>query len=1083
MGESFDSGKQILASAQDAVLHAAFSLSDAVVYSGGEAQVSEDMTNIWDMNAPAEVLPTAKGALGALLALLQTGCVSQAILCNGGISEAQNELSRLAGSFVGGVVHSATRAVSTNAHCVDGDASDAMAVRGSGAAMLFSANAQEAYDFAVIAQLVSMKTKIPFLHVFPSEQSSHEIRTISILSTEKLKSLIDETIIREFHSAVLSSDHPIATALVHDSSTYFQSREAVNRHYENLPEILQREMDKFAKITGRQYHALDYCGSKDASKLLVATGVGTDTAEDTVNYLNQKGEKIALIKIRLFRPFCAKNVINAIPKSVRFISVLDNTKESGSDGEPLYKDITAAITESERRFSAVTGGRYGIGGKSFTPASVAAVLDNMTGKGTNHFSVGITDDISKNSLDIDKNFNLGREVSKNLMFYGTQGALSADAKKIAETVQTLRPEWQVSAFCKAGISQYGAPLVFTLRCGEKAASLPYLTVSPDFVICAEERFAEITDVLSGVRENAIFLLNSPYPSDEAWNYLPAAVQSHIIERKVSFYVIDAAKIAEKENAKIGDILLLAFFKVCSEFSETDAVEALQKPFSDISQSVFSSIREIMYPAKAGKVKIRPALEKSSVPYIRDVLSLVEGFSGSSVTVGKINADGSAPLSVTQYEKKTAFSSVPVWEPEKCGQCGECALLCPRAAIRMNLLPDTPAKHMPKNFPMTSIKPRPISGKNITLQISVDDCIACGACTAVCPTSALSLTSVTPELKDTLRENVAYFQKLPATDALTLDVGSVRDLALKKPLFEFASTAQPSFQSTYLKIVSQLFGSRALITGSRDGIDELCGAIPSIPFAADENGRGPAWSSSAAGSEAEFALSLRVAVDSLVDYAKNLSERVLVEGISVNSVRAVLDGTQKSELEIDKMRKNIAVLKRYLSKSKNEDAIALSSVADFFVRRSIWLVCGASWAENAGFAGLNEIFAAGRNVNVLVLSDGEKMRKNIAEIAMSYSDVYVAKIAVCADSDHALKALREADEYDGASLVIADSRWDFAAQKNATKNGDWILYRFDPRRETEGKNPLQIDSRDFVAEKSAQNAPEWKKLKYLADQKW
>ena len=1039
------------------------------------------MTNIWDMNAPTQCFSSPKGAVSALLGLLSAGCVSSAVLSSGGLSEAQNELSRLAGSFLGGVVHAARSAVSTNAHCIDSDASDAMAVRSSGAAMMFSANAQEAFDFAVISHLASMKTKIPFVHIYQGEKSSHCIQKISVLSSEKLSELIDENAVHSIRSALLSPEHPAATGLVYDSSTYFQSREAVSHNYETLPEILQREMDKFAKITGRQYHALDFEGAKDASKLLVIAGVGADTAADTVNYLNQKGEKIAVIKIRLYRPFSAKNFMACVPKSVRLISVLDNTKEPGADGEALYKDVLSAITESGRRFSAVTGGRYGIGGKSFTPACVAAVLDNMTGKSVNHFSVGITDDLAKTSLNVDKNFNLSQKARHEIAFFSTSGAMSVSVKKIAEAAESLRPEWQASAFCRTSFAKWGSPALFTIRLGENAPCLPYMTSSPSFVVCGEARFAEISDVLLQARENAVFLLNSPYPSDEAWNYLPSAVQSHIIEKKMKFFVIDAAKIAGAENAKTGDVMIAAFFKVCTEFSETDAVQFFGEPILSISQKVFSSIREIMYPAKPGKAKLRPALQKSAVPYIRDVLSEATALSGDTISVGRLNENGTSPVAVSQYEKNAASASVPVWDSEKCVQCGVCALLCPRSAIRMTLLPDTPAKHSPKNFPMTSIKPRAVQGKNITLQISVDDCISCGVCVEACDDDALSLTELSGELKEKLRENWAYFKKLPVTDPFTLELGSPRDLALKNPLFEFASQAKPSFASTYLKILTQLFGNRAIITGARDGTDELCASLPAVPFTFDENGRGPAWSTSVSRSEAEFALSIRAACDSLLDFAKNLAERVLVEGISVNSVRAVLDGTQKSELEIERMRKNIAVLKRYLSKNKNADAAELASVADIFANRSIWLVCGENWAQKDGFAGLNEIFDSGKNVNVLVLSDGGG-RKNLAQIAMSYSNVYTAKISFGDSPARVLAALREADSYSGSSVVFADCRWGLSAQKAAVKNGDWVLFRFDPRREAEGKNPLRIDSRE-PENPSEKNAAAWTRLKYLADQKF
>lgn len=1082
MSETTDCSKQIFASAQDAVLHAAYSLSDAVSVSGGNFKLSAGMRNVWDMSAPTKVFPTPRGAIAALNGLLSSGCLSSAILCEGGVCESFAELSRLSGLLSGGVVHAATASVSTNAHSVDGDLSDAMSARGSGAAILFSANNQEAYDFAVIAHLAALKTKIPFLHIFQSENASHEINKISVIPQDKLRQLLDESAVREFRSSLLSPEHPIASGLVYDSETYFQSRESVSRYYETLGELLQREMDKFAKLTGRQYHAIDFEGSKEASKLIIISGNGADTVSDTVNYLNQKGEKTAVIKVRLFRPLCAKTLVGAIPKTVRFVSVLDCTKEAGSDGEPLYKDVCASIAESARRFAVISGGRFAIGGKSFTPASVAAVFDNMTGKALNHFSVGITDDIGKSSLDVDKNFNLSRTSETEVAFYGTQGDLSIAEKKIVETISSAKPEWKANIFIKKGAYVWGSPKLFTLRMGKEAKSLPYMTSSPDFVICSQMRFALSSDLLLSARENAVFILNSPYSSDEVWNYLPSAVQNHIIERKMKFFVINAAKIAESEKARIGDIMLLAYFKTANEFSENEIAEKLQEPFSKIAQTVFSSIREIMYPAKSGRVKIKSALEKANAPYVRDVLSLAESFSGSSISVGKLNADGTCPTGVSKYEKKGETSSAPVWNAEKCSQCGECAFLCPRSAIRMNILPETPGKHMPKNFPMTTIKPRSVSGKKITLQVSIDDCTACGACASACKEDAITLTELTPELKDSIRENWQYFQKQSETDSLTLDLGAVRDIALKTPLFEYVSTAEPSFSTTYLKLLSQLFGNRAIITGAHDGTDMLCASLPSIPFASDEENHGIAWGTGNARSEAEYALSLRIAYDSLQDYAKNLAERVLVEGISVNSIRAVLDGTQKSESEIDKMRKNIAVLKKYLSKSKNQDACELSCVADNFIRRSIWLVCTQQWAETTGFSGLNEIFESARNINILVLSDGKKQCKNLIEIAMTYPDVYVASISACASSSHTLKALREADDFEGTSIVIADCRWDFEAQKDAVKRGEWALLRFDPRRKAESKNPLQLDSQSPMLP-SPEVAAVWKKLKYLADQKW
>ena len=1081
--------RRIISSAQDAVLRACYSLSDSVIFSSSVPKEVSDLRNVYDMDVASLSLATPQAAISALLGFLTTGSLSATVLTSGGISSSVPILSRLASNLTGGVVHSATSSLSSSAHCIDTDASDAMGARGTGMAMIFSSNAQEAYDLSIIAHLASLKTKIPFLHIYPSENGSYEIRDVCYITDNKLKDLIDESAFRTFRANGLSSENSAVFGTVQDSSTYFQSREALNRYYSALSEILQRELDKFAKATGRQYNAFDYIGSKEASKLIIIMGQGSDTVSDTVEYLNKKGEKTAVIKVRLYRPFNAKALMNIIPKTVRFITVLDNTKEAGSSGEALYKDVCTAIEESGRRFNAVLGGRYGIGGKSFTNAAVASIFDNMTGKCLNHFTIGITDDVEKLSLPIDKNFNLSNKNTTETLFFGTAAQLSISPKQLTAAIEQLRKENQadceVSAYSKAFLSQFGSPTLLTIRSGEDVNNKQYLSTNPDFVVCAQCRYAKIYDVLQGTRENAVFLLNTQYASDDVWNHLPIEVQKHIIEKKMKFYVIDAASIAESENAKIDDIMLIAYFKVCKDFSETETVAKLEeqfeelKGFSKLSSSVFSAIREIMYPTKTGKTKIELSLTKNSSPFIRDVLSEIESFRGDCITVGKLNENGSLPHGVSQYEKRTVISSVPIWDSEKCSQCGKCSLVCPRSCIRMNLLPTVKSKHIPKDFPQTSVKPIAISGKNVTLQISIEDCIACRECEAICSEKALSFEKLTPELKETLKENYEYFQKLALPE--TLNTSLIRDLAFKKPLFAFSSSAKPSAQSVYIKLISQIFGSRAVLTGAPIEIAQLCAGSPGIALYKDENAHGCAWSTATMSDNAQFALALSASYEEMQKNAKNLAERVLVEGISVNSIRTVLDSTQNNEEEIEKMRKNIAIMTKYLSKSKNADALYLSSIADNLLSRNIWLICTSNWAENEGFMGLNEIFSSNRNINVLVFCENE-MKKNLASIALTYNTVYCANISLGANSQHTIDTLIEAESYKGTSILFADSRFGVEAQKEAVKNGEWFLFRNNPDKKNENKNPFVLDSDEPVTQNEKAKS-KYKMLSYLSEKTW
>ena len=1076
--------RHIISSAQDAVLRACYSLSDSVAYSSPVPKLAEELRNVYDIDVASLSLASPEAAISALLGFLTSGSLSAAVLTSGGISRALPILSRLAGNLTGGVVHTANKSLSSSAHCIDSDASDAMNVRGSGCAILVSSNAQEAYDLSVIAHLTAVKAKIPFVHLFQSEKGSYELSDVCYLTDEKLKSLIDDNAFRAFRENGLSSENSSVFGTVQDSSTYFQTREAVNRYYSALGEILQRELDKFAKATGRQYNPFDYVGSKEASKLIIIMGSGADTVSDTVEYLNKKGEKTAVIKVRLYRPFNAKALMNIIPKTVRFITVLDNTKEAGSEGECLYKDVCTAIAESGRRFNAILGGRYGLGGKSFTSAAVASVFDNMTAKCINHFTVGITDDVEKLSLPIDKNFNLSDKDTTETLFFGSAEQSSITIKELLGTIREMKKDWKVSAYSKAFLTTYASPTLFTLRTGENAKSKQYTSSTPDFVVCGQCRYAEIYDILQGSRENATLLLNSQYSSDDVWNHLPIEVQKHIIEKKMKFYVLDAAAVAEKESAKVDDIMLVAYFKVCKDFAETEAVAKLSeidKTFDKIAQEIFSSIREIMYPPKTGKAKIKLSLAKNSSPFIRDVLSEVEAFRGDNISVGKFSENGSLPHSVSQYEKKAVIAYAPIWDSEKCSQCGMCSLVCPRSCIRMNLLPELKAKHMPKDFPMTSIKPVAVTGKNITLQISIDDCIACRECEKVCKEKAISFEKLGYLLREKLHENYEYFLKLPPQEQSTLNLGIIRDLALRKPLLEFSSSAKPSYKSVYIKLITQLFGSRAVFTGAPLEIAELVAGSPGIALCKDDEGHGGAWSSATMAEAAEFALSLRSSYDEMQKNAKNLAERVLVEGISVNSIRTVLDSSQKNEEEIEKMRKSIAIMKKYLSKSKNQDALYLSSIADCFLSRSIWLICTSDWAENEGFMGLNEIFASNRNVNILVLCDKE-LKKKIHAISMTYDNVYSAAVSIGSNPQHTIDTIRDAESYEGTSIIFTDSTFGVEEQKKRIDSGDWILFRYNPMRRDENKNPFILDSTE-TSEMSEQAKNRYKMLSYLAERKW
>ncbi len=1089
--------------------------------------MAEQQPNLWGVVPSVVEMQSEGGAAGAVHGALQTGSLCTTFTASQGLMLMLPNMHKIAGELTATVFHIAARSLAAQGLSIFGDHSDVMAARNTGWAMLASNSVQEAQDFALIAHAATLKARVPCLHFFEGYRVSHEINKIETLTDDDLRAMIDPEAVSAHRARGLNPEHPVMRGTAQNPDVYFQARETVNPYYAAMPGIVQATMDKFAALTGRRYQLYEYVGAPDAERVIVVMGSGAETVAETAQFLRQQGEKVGVLKVRLFRPFAAAQFARALPATVKTIAVLDRCKEPGSAGEPLYLDVVAALHEAwEGPMPTVIGGRYGLSSKEFTPAMAKAVFDELEKAwldgqpARRHFTVGIKDDVSGLSLDYDPAFSIESPDTIRAMFYGlgadgTVGANKNSIKIIGEDTPNYAQGYFVYDSKKSG-----SMTVSHLRFGPRPIHAPYLVEAANFVACHQFSFLERFDVLKYAVPGAVFLLNSPFGPDEVWNHLPRSVQQQIIDKRLRFYVIDALKVAREAGmgGRINTTMQVCFFAISGVLPKDEAIAAIknsirktygkrgeavvQKNFAAVDAAL-EHLHAVKVPAEVTSLIERRAVVAENAPeFVKKVTAPMMAGLGDELPVSALPADGTYPTGTTQWEKRNIASEIPVWDPAICIQCGKCAYVCPHGVIREKVYEPVLLDRAPESFKRAAARFKEFKDLAYTLQVAPEDCTGCGLCVEACPVKnktqiKLKAINMAPQLplREQERANWEFFQTLPEVDRTVIPLNSVKYSQLLQPLFEFSGACAGCGETPYLKLLSQLFGDRALVANATGCSSIYGGNLPTTPWAKNRDGRGPAWSNSLFEDNAEFGYGMRLAVDHQRATATQLLNE-LRDTVGAELADALLTAEQKDEAGLRAQRERVAQLKRRLAALNGKGSAAaqrLLDLADVFVRRSVWIVGGDGWAYDIGYGGLDHVLAAGRKVNVLVLDTevysntggqmskatpraavakfaaaGKPMpKKDLALLAVSYGHIYVARVAMGADDEQAVKALAEAEAYDGPSLIVAyahciahgyDLKYGLSQQKLAVQSGYWPLFRYNPALKAEGKNPFQLDSK-------------------------
>ena len=1086
---------------------------------------SEGVPNIWGTVPRVIEMQSEAGAAGTVHGALQTGALATTFTASQGLLLMIPNMNKIAGELTATAFHVAARTVATHALSIFGDHSDVMFCRTTGFAMLCSNSVQEAMDMALIAHAATLESRIPFLHFFDGFRTSHEVNKIEVLTEDDMRALIDMDRVFEHRERALSPDHPVLRGTAQNPDVYFQAREAANPYYAACPGTVQAVMDKFSQIVGRSYRLFDYVGAADAEHVVVMMGSGAETAHETVEYLMRSGKKVGLLKVRLYRPFSVQHFLQALPATVREIIVLDRTKEAGSAGDPLYLDVVNAIQEGIKSglqrpqvAPLVLGGRYGLSSKEFTPAMVKAIYDNFApGARKDHFTVGIQDDVSHSSLAWDPNFSIESDRVVRAMFYGlgadgTVGANKNSIKIIGENTENYAQGYFVYDSKKSG-----AMTVSHLRFGPQPIRSSYLISQANFVACHQWIFLERYDMLAALVEGGVFLLNSPFDRDEVWDHLPRPMQQQLIQKKAKFYVIDAYQVAGDTGmgSRVNTIMQVCFFAISKVLPREEAVEAIRKSIratygkkgEEVVQKnlkavdeTLAHLHEVNIPENVSSTMEMPAAFAAEAPkFEREVLGAMYAGHGDDLPVSAFSPDGTFPTGTAKWEKRNLALEIPAWDTKTCIQCGKCAMVCPHSVIRIKVYDSKCLDGAPPTFKSSETRDKEWQGLKYTIQVAPEDCTGCGICVDVCPAKNKSETRLKainmvpqPPLRAPESENWDFFLKIPELDRRRIKLTSIRQQQVQEPLFEFSGACSGCGETPYLKLVSQLFGERAIIANATGCSSIYGGNLPTTPWAKNAAGRGPAWSNSLFEDNAEFGLGFRVSIDKQTEFARELTRRLAAE-IGGELSTSILTAPQRDEADIYEQRDRVAVLKERLKKLKSPEARQLLALADMLVKKSVWIVGGDGWAYDIGYGGLDHVLASGFNVNLLVLDTevysntggqaskatpraavakfaaGGKAspKKDLGLMAMSYGNVYVASVAMGAKDEHTLKAFLEAEAYEGPSLIIAyshciahgiDMTTAMSDQKVAVDSGHWLLYRYNPERNLTGDNPLMLDSR-------------------------
>ena len=1128
--------KKITIDGNDAAAYVAYQNSEVIaIYpitpSSGMGEMSDEWAakgkkNIWGTVPHVSELQSEGGASGAVHGSLQSGALTTTFTASQGLLLMIPNMYKIAGELTSTVFHVTARSIAASALSIFGDHSDVMAARQTGWAFLASSSIQEVMDMAAIAHKATLESRIPFLHFFDGFRTSHEVNKIEQLTPEDIKAMIDDKYVREHRQRALTPENPFIRGTAQNPDVYFQGREAVNKFYDACPDVVQKAMDKFAEITGRQYHLFDYFGAPDAKRVIVMMGSGSEAALEAIDYMtNKMEEKVGVIKVRLYRPFGVEQLMAALPNTVEKITVLDRTKEPGSIGEPLYQDVITALAENMasdnpkfEKMPYVNGGRYGLSSKEFTPAMVKGIFDELKkDKPKKHYTVGINDDVTHTSIDYEPSFVTEGDDVVRAMFYGlgadgTVGANKNTIKIIGEETDNFAQGYFVYDSKKSG-----STTVSHLRFGKNEIHSTYLIQTANFIGCHQFHLIEKFDVLENIVNGGTFLLNSPYPQDEVWNQLPKRMQGQIIEKNLNFYVIDGYTVAKNTGmgARINTIMQTCFFAISGVLPKDEAIEQIKKAIKktygskgelvvkknfEAVDGTLENLHKIDVPAEVtSQITLPPTVSDDAPDYVKNTLAMMMKGKGDDVPVSQMPLDGTFPSATTQWEKRNIALEVPEWDSEVCIQCGKCAMVCPHATIRIKAYDEELTKNAPETFKWTGARGKEYDGLAYTIQVAVEDCTGCALCVVVCPAKnkretgkkAINMVPQIP-LREKEKVNYEFFLDIPEFDRAKLNVGSIKGSQLLQPLFEYSGACSGCGETPYVKLVSQLFGDRTIIANATGCSSIYGGNLPTTPWAVNKEGRGPAWSNSLFEDNAEFGFGMRLSIDKQKEYAEELV-KILENEIGTELANAILNADQNDEADIYEQRQRVVKLKEIVKTLTSDEALNLMMLADYLVKKSVWIMGGDGWAYDIGYGGLDHVIAQGKNVNILVLdtevysNTGGQMskatglgavakfaaagrpnpKKDLGMMAMGYGNVYVAQIAMGANDTQTLKAILEAEAYDGPSIIIAYSHciahgYDMSQgmehQKLAVDSGHWPLYRFNPANTLEGKNPLKLDSK-------------------------
>ncbi|NET00066.1 MAG: pyruvate:ferredoxin (flavodoxin) oxidoreductase [Sphaerospermopsis sp. SIO1G1] len=1092
-----------------------------------DAWMAENKPNIWGTIPHVTQMQSEGGAAAAVHGALQTGALSTTFTASQGLLLMIPNLFKIAGELTSTVVHVSARSLATHALSIFGDHSDVMAARSTGFAFLCSASVQESHDFALISHAATLEARVPFMHFFDGFRTSHEVQKIELIPDQVIEELVPLELVSAHRQRCLTPDKPVLRGTAQNPDVYFQSREGANPFYNACPDIVQGIMDKFGEQTGRYYKLYEYHGHPKAERVIILMGSGCETVHETVDYLTNEGEKVGVLKVRLFQPLDVEKFVESLPQTVKSIAVLDRTKEPGTIGEPLYLEVVTALHEGwkKTKLPKIVGGRYGLSSKEFTPAMVKGVFDHLSQTALkNHFTIGINDDVTFTSLDFDSNFSTEADSVVRAMFYGLGSDGTVGANKNSIKIIGEGTENNAQGYFVYDSKKSGSMTVSHLRFGAEKIRSTYLITEANFIGCHHWGFIETIDILKNAAPGAIFLLNSPYPTDEVWENLPLKVQQQIIEKDLQVYAINASQVAKSSGMgrRINTIMQVCFFKLAGVLPEKEAIakikQAIEKTYGkkgvevvNMNLKAVDSTLENLHPVNVEKLHATSLQEKTTtkpdnIPeFVSDVLGKIMVWEGDELPVSALPADGTFPTATAKWEKRNVAEEIPVWDETICVQCSKCVMVCPHAAIRGKVYAEEELANAPATFKSVNAKDKSFVGQKYTIQIAPEDCTGCSICVEICPAKnktdrtkkSLNMSPQLP-IREQEKENWDFFLNLPNPDRRSLKLNQIRQQQLQEPLFEFSGACAGCGETPYLKLVTQLFGDRTLIANATGCSSIYGGNLPTTPWTQNAEGRGPTWSNSLFEDNAEFGFGYRLSIDKQSEFAAELLQQLNSE-VGNKLVDDILKNPQQNEADIWEQRENVATLQQKLdaiSTSQNDANLKskiqnLKSLADYLVKKSVWIVGGDGWAYDIDFHGIDHVLASGKNVNILVMdtevysntggqsskatptaavakfaaSGKPAPKKDLGLMAMTYGNVYVASVALGARDEQTLKAFLEAEAFEGTSLIIAYSHCiahginmttGLQQQKALVDSGRWLLYRYNPALENEGKNPLQLD---------------------------